>query len=228
MKISALFFKGFMALVFSMLALPSSAQVNDKAPKRIIEFTTSQIMTIIDGAPEYFDEDPDRFYGEIGAVLDATIDWRGFAKGVMGDYASSKRYKSLDEEGQKALREQLKTFTDIIKAGLIRTYAKGLLAFSGSKFEILDGDDIDPKARSASITQLVYGSGDRTYTVRYQMGKLRDGSWRLRNLIVEDINLGQIYQNQFASAAKAANGDIGQVVSEWNVAANLPEDLDDE
>lgn len=228
MKISALFFKGFMALVFSMLALPSSAQVNDKAPKRIIEFTTSQIMTIIDGAPEYFDEDPDRFYGEIGAVLDATIDWRGFAKGVMGDYASSKRYKSLDEEGQKALREQLETFTDIIKAGLIRTYAKGLLAFSGSKFEILDGDDIDPKARSASITQLVYGSGDRTYTVRYQMGKLRDGSWRLRNLIVEDINLGQIYQNQFASAAKAANGDIGQVVSEWNVAANLPEDLDDE
>jgi len=228
MKISALFFRGFMALVFTMSALPSSAQVNDKAPKPIIEFTTSQIMTIIDGAPECFDDDPDRFYGEIGAVLDATIDWRGFAKGVMGDYASSSRYKSLDEEGKKALREQLEAFTDIIKSGLIRTYAKGLLAFSGSKFEIVDGDDIDPKARSASITQLVYGSGDRTYTVRYQMGKLRDGSWRLRNLIVEDINLGQIYQNQFASAAKAANGDVGQVVAEWNVAANLPEDLDDE
>ena len=107
--------------------------------------------------------------------------------------------------GKKALRAQLESFTDIIKSGLIRTYAKGLLAFSGSKFEIVDGDDIDPNARSASITQLVYGSGDQTYTIRYQMGKRRDGTWRLRNLIVEDISQNwQIYQNQFASAAKAA------------------------
>jgi hypothetical protein len=40
--------------------------------------------------------------------------------------------------------------------------------------------------------------------------------------------LGQIYQNQFASAAKAAQGNVGTVVAEWDVAANLPEDLDDE
>lgn len=228
MKIPALLAKGLIALMLTMVAWSSSAEVNDKAPKPIIEFTTSQIMTIIDGAPEYFDEDPDRFYSEIGGVLDATIDWRGFAKGVMGDYASNARYKSLDAEGKKALRRQLEAFTDIIKSGLIRTYAKGLLAFSGSKFEIVDGGEVDPKARSASITQLVYGAGDRTYTVRYQMGKRRDGSWRLRNLIVEDINLGQIYRNQFASAAKAAGGDVGRVVAEWDVAANLPEDLDDE
>lgn len=228
MKISALFVKVIMGTILSVMALPSTAQVNDKAPKPIIEYTTTQIMTIIEGAPEYFDEDPDRFYGEIGAVLDVAIDWRGFAKGVMGEYASNARYKSLDADGKTALREQLAAFTDIIKSGLIRTYAKGLLAFSGSKFEIVDGDDIDPSARSASITQLVYGSGDQTYTIRYQMGKSRDGSWRLRNLIVEDINLGQIYQNQFASAAKAASGDVGKVVAEWDVAANLPEDLDDE
>ena len=40
------------------------------------------------------------------------------------------------------------------------------------------------------------------------MGRSRDGSWRLRNLIVADINLGQIYQNQFAAAAKSADGDV--------------------
>ena len=158
------------------VGLAKRAQVNDKAPKPIIEFTTTQIMSIIEEAPEYFDEDPDRFYGEIGSVLDATIDWRGFTKGVMGEYASNARYKSLDADGKKALRAQLESFTDIIKSGLIRTYAKGLLAFSGSKFEIVDADDIEPNARSASITQLVYGSGDQTYTIRYQMGKRRDGS----------------------------------------------------
>ena len=211
------------------LAVTSIKTANEATgPTPIIESTTSQIMTIVGEAPDYFDTDPDRFYSEIGSVLDKTIDWRGFAKGVMGEYASNARYRSLDDGGRKALIEQLDSFTDIMKSGLIRTYAKGLLAFSGSKFEIVDDEAVDPNARSASITQLVYGSGDRTYTVRYQMGRSRDGSWRLRNLIVADINLGQIYQNQFAAAAKSANGDVGKVVAEWDISANLPEDLDSE
>jgi hypothetical protein len=50
----------------------------------------------------------------------------------------------------------------------------------------------------------------------------------LRNIIVENINLGQIYQNQFSTAAKSADGDAAKVIAEWDVAANLPEDLDSE
>jgi phospholipid transport system substrate-binding protein len=214
--------------LFALAVTTVAAADDSTGPTPIIESTTSQIMTIVGEAPEYFDTDPDRFYDEIGAVLDQTIDWRGFAKGVMGEYASNARYRSLDDDGRKALREQLESFTTIMKSGLIRTYAKGLLAFSGSKFEIVDDEVIDLDARSASITQLVYGSGDRTYTVRYQMGRSRDGSWRLRNLIVADINLGQIYQNQFAAAAKSADGDVTKVVAEWDISANLPEDLESE
>jgi phospholipid transport system substrate-binding protein len=218
-----------LVLGFSMLCCSVAALASESAkPTPIIESTTSQIMAIVAEAPGYFDSDPDRFYAEIGAVLDETIDWRGFAKGGMGQYASNARYRSLDNAGREALKDQLNSFTTIMKSGLIRTYAKGLLAFSGSKFEIVDDGDIDLTAKSASITQLVYGSGDRTYTVRYQMGQSRDGSWRLRNLIVEDINLGQIYQNQFASAVKSADGDVARVVAEWDVSANLPEDLDSE
>ena len=219
------------SIIFGLLSLIAAtvATGNDSTgPITIIESTTTQIMAIVGEAPEYFDANPDRFYSEIGAVLDATIDWRGFAKGVMGDYASNARYRSLDDEERTALREQLQSFTDIMKSGLIRTYAKGLLAFSGSKFEIVDNEAVDPDARSASITQLVYGSGDRTYTVRYQMGRSRDGRWRLRNLIVADINLGQIYRNQFAAAAKSADGDVAKVVAEWDISANLPEDLNSE
>ncbi|MEC8159334.1 MAG: ABC transporter substrate-binding protein [Pseudomonadota bacterium] len=214
--------------LLNLIAVTVATGNDSIGPTPIIESTTTQIMTIVGEAPKYFDADPDRFYSEIGAVLDATIDWRGFAKGVMGDYASNARYRTLDDEGRTALRDQLQSFTDIMKLGLIRTYAKGLLAFSGSKFEIVDKEAIDPDARSASITQLVYGSGGRTYTVRYQMGRSRDGRWRLRNLIVADINLGQIYRNQFAAAAKSADGDVAKVVAEWDISANLPEDLNSE
>jgi len=71
-------------------------------------------------------------------------------------------------------------------------------------------------ARIASVTQLVYGEADRVYTIRYQMGQYKDGSWRLRNLIIETINLGEIYRNQFAALASAADDDLDRVINEWN------------
>lgn len=209
--------------------LSGAAIANNQAgPVTIIEATTARIMAIVREAPAYFDDDPERFYSAIEIVLDETIDWRGFARGVMGEYASNARYRSLDSAGRKELKEQLESFTDVMKSNLVRTYAKGLLAFSGSEFEIVKDDTLDPKARSASVTQLVYGTGDRTYTLRYQMGRSKSGSWRMRNLIVEDINLGQIYQSQFSSAAKSAGGDLATVIGEWDISSTISEDSDDE
>ena len=219
------------SIVFGLLSLlaTTAAIGNDSAgPTPIIESTTSQIMAIVGEAPEYFDTDPDRFYNEIGAVLNETIDWRGFARGVMGEYASSSRIRSLSKEERASLKAQLDIFTDTMKTGLIQTYAKGLLAFSGSKFEVINGDEVKAGDRSASVTQLVYGAGDKEYTIRYDMRKSRDGLWKIRNLNVEGLNLGQIYRSQFASAAKSANGDVAMVVAQWNISSNLPEDLDSE
>ena len=48
------------------------------------------------------------------------------------------------------------------------------------------------------------------------MGKYRDGIWRLRNLIIENINLGEIYQNQFVALAEDFDGDIDRVIDDWN------------
>ena len=50
------------------------------------------------------------------------------------------------------------------------------------------------------------------------MGQYKDGSWRLRNLIIETINLGEIYRYQFAALAVEADDDLDQVISQWNAA----------
>ena len=48
------------------------------------------------------------------------------------------------------------------------------------------------------------------------MGQYKDGVWRLRNLIIETINLGEIYRNQFSALAKEAGNDLDVVISRWN------------
>ena len=56
------------------------------------------------------------------------------------------------------------------------------------------------------------------YTIGYQMGQYKDGSWRLRNLIIETINLGEIYRNQFSALARDADDDLDSVIARWNEA----------
>ena len=43
----------------------------------------------------------------------------------------------------------------------------------------------------------------------------KKGKWRLRNLIVETVNLGVIYRNQFQAAARDAEGDLNVVIDNW-------------
>lgn len=188
-------------------------------PGRVVEMATNAVMAVVAEAPTYVDADPERYYAAIGAELDKVVDFRGFARGVMGEYASKSRYGSLDAAGRETLKTQLNAFSEVIRENLIQTYAKGLLAFGGSRVELSATQAAPGSARVASVTQLVYGDQDRIYTVRYQMGQYADGHWMLRNMIIENINLGEIYQGQFEAAAKAANGDLDLVIAEWNVAA---------
>jgi phospholipid transport system substrate-binding protein len=37
-------------------------------------------------------------------------------------------------------------------------------------------------------------------------------------VVIEGLNLGRIYQNQFDAAVKQYNGDIDKVIANWTVA----------
>jgi hypothetical protein len=63
------------------------------------------------------DDDPERYYAAVHEVLDPVVDFRGFARGVMGEYATSARYRSLDEAGREKLRDQLERFTETMRIG---------------------------------------------------------------------------------------------------------------
>ena len=207
------------ALILSMLVLPICAVAEEPSaqpalPDQVIRDVTQQVMQVVSEASTYFDEEPERYYREIDAVLAALVDWRGFATAVMGDYFS--RGRSMDQAGRENLKRQRDEFAKTLREGLIQSYAKGLLAFGGAKMEVQGVEASPQSARIASVTQLVYGEADRVYTIRYQMGQYKDGTWRLRNLIIETINLGEIYRNQFSALAKEADDDLDEVISRWN------------
>ena len=42
-----------------------------------------------------------------------------------------------------------------------------------------------------------------------------DGQWKVRNVIVEGINIGLLFRDQFAQAMKANRNDLDAVIDNW-------------
>lgn len=206
-------------LVFVMgfvYALTANAEVQLSA-HQVMENTTAEVMAVLAEAREYHQTEPERYYQEIHRVLDDLVDFGAFSRGVMGDHASGEHYRSLDREGKIKLREQVKRLSSVIRVALVRTYGKGLLAFSGSEVEILPPDLAEDEASGATVVQLIRGSGEQPYEIRYKLRKDSKGKWTLRNITVESVNLGQIYRSQFEAALKEYQGDIDKVIDNWSV-----------
>lgn len=181
----------------------------------LVEDTTGQVMEVVIAADAYVDEDPERYYDQVQAILEPLIDYRSFARGVMGPYATSKRYRSLDDAGKAELASQLDQFTEVMRLSLVRTYSKGLLAFGGSRIEVIPPEDEQSGESRIWVRQHVFADRAEPYVVLYRMGRNKAGEWKLRNVIIESVNLGDIYRDQFITSAREEQGDLNAVIAGW-------------
>jgi phospholipid transport system substrate-binding protein len=195
---------------------PAEAAVEETvSAHQVVRETTQAVMATVAEAQDYADEDFERYFLEVQSILDPVIDFRGFARSVMGPYASRERYRSLDAAGREQLKGQLKRFSDVMRDGLVRTYSKGILAFGGSRIEISQPSDEEPGQPRVAVQQLIYSDQVEPYVVSYQMGRSKAGEWKLRNVIIEGVNLGEIYRSQFQAAARKHEGDLDAVIDNW-------------
>ncbi|MBD2859710.1 ABC transporter substrate-binding protein [Spongiibacter sp. KMU-158] len=228
-------FKKWCFVLFSVLLGASLASANvAKGPYQVVADTTQELLQVIEEAKGYIDEDEPRFTREILRIMNEVVDFQSFARGVMGDYGSSTAYRQLQtEEERKAFRDRVFKFTDTFRDGLINTYSKGLLAFNGNRIEVqpelivteggkateVSFKDAKPEQLkgTVSVRQYIYGERSKPYEIVYSLSQGKGGEWKLRNVIIEGLNLGQIYQNQFLAAAKTEGGDIDKVIENWTV-----------
>jgi phospholipid transport system substrate-binding protein len=207
------------AMILALLCAlaPQVWAAAEQDPYQLVQQTTERVIAIIGEAKGYYQKEPDRFHKQVESVMSGVVDFDSFARGVMGSYAGAQRFQTLKTEQEKAqFRDQIKRFTITFKHGLIETYAKGLLKFDGQRIETLPPRN-KQSGDSVSVVQNIYGGADKPYVVQYSLRKDRDGSWKVRNVVIEGINLGQTYRNQFAASAEQYRGDIDKVIANWKV-----------
>lgn len=189
-------------------------------PYEVVSDTTKRVTKVIEEARSYVDKDPERFYGEVEKILADVVDFPSFARGVMGKYGSKRYYDTLSDAEKAKFRERVERFTETFQDRLIRTYAKGLLAFDGNRIEVLPLDENADTDGSVNVQQHIYGNAPQPYVVYYKLKQNREGEWKLRNVSIEGVNLGRTYQSQFASAVRRHEGDIDKVIETWDVSAD--------
>lgn len=176
-------------------------------PAELVQQTTDQMLALIEEAQSYAKEDPERFYTAVEALLSPVVDFPRFARSVMAAH-----YK-------KASAEQRERFAESFKWNLVRTYAFALTEFSDGEVVLIVPDKPPRKPNRRSIKQEIRLAGGNTYTVIYSMGRANDQeAWRMRNIIVEGVNMGITYRSQFKSAMQdpKLGGDIDKVIDAWS------------
>lgn len=197
------------ALPWLLLAVAGAAQPADdswRQAEKVVQQTSDSVLKLIDESKGYAQQDPERFYKQVEALLSPVVDFRRFAGSVMATY-----YK-------RATPEQRKRFAESFKWGLVRTYGLALSEFNDGTVKVVPATRPPPDPNRVSVQQEITASDGQVYPVIYSMARdKKTGEWKVRNLIVNGVNMGLTYRSQFLSAAQDPKygGDLDKVIDAW-------------
>lgn len=180
----------------------------------LITNSANEINVIVEGATAYYDTDRERYHKEIAAILDPVVDFTTFARGVMGNWASERYAQSLPEAERDAARASVGQFRDVLYHTVIKSYGKIFYNYRDSKYSIKSSEMLG-KGDRASVTQQVIDPQGEHYVLQYTLNAQGDQGWKIQNVIVDGVNMGQSYRAQFESAVDRYKGDVSEVIKNW-------------
>ena len=97
---------------------------------------------------------------------------------------------------------------------LIDTYAKGLVTFDYQTLRVKESENAGRYEDQASVPMEVVSTNGEIFPVNFTL-RQNDGQWKVINVIVNGINLGLTFRNQFDQSMRDNNRDIETVINNW-------------
>lgn len=193
-------------LALCLIVGASGATVAQQAapdPIEAVKTATTQLLDKLDEVQPLYETDKQKFFTEVEQSLAPFIDFEGFARGVMAKYY------------RRASETQRERFAETFQRQLVQTYASALVEFDNERIEVLPLEEPAEGGRATASLE-IHAADGAVYPVTYTLA-LVDGRWKLRNIIVEGINIGLQFRSQFSNYMQRYNNDIDKVIENWNV-----------
>ena len=185
-----------------------SNPVSASDPHKFIDTKAQEMVAVIRNNQELFAKDPEQFKDKINIIFEPMVDFRRVGASVMG-----KKYYLASS------KEQRLKFIESFRTSLLDTYSSTLAQWGDQKI-ITIFPELTEFQKTEDVKQNLITSSN-TYPITYKVRRDKNGNWLIINIIVNGVNLGLTFRNQFQALAKDHNENIDEVIKHWTSDANF-------
>lgn len=189
--------RGLLVLLAAFPLLVVAAQT----PHDVIQGTTTELLGDLKANKEQYKSNPGAFYDALNRILGPVVDADGISRSIM-----TVKYS------RKATPAQMQRFQENFKRSLMQFYGNALLEFKNQGITV--GPAKDESGNRTSVDMIVKGDNGATYPLSYTLNKV-NGEWKVRNVIVNGINIGKLFRDQFADAMQKNGNDLDKTIDNW-------------
>jgi len=188
-------------LVFFLLT-GSLYILSDEDPYMFIDENAQKMVRVLTEDSSLFETDRVLYENKIKEIFEPMIDFRRVAASVMG-----KKYYLL------ATKEERAEFVLIFRDSLLDTYAETLAQWGDSTITTEFPKNKAELSKNVEVKQTL-DTGTSKYPISYKLRKSKDG-WKIVNIIINGVNLGLTFRNQFQALAVSHNENISDTLKNW-------------
>ena len=193
-------FSSFSLLFFSSLFFFN--QVFAESSSEYVEKIHEDIVLVVRAKQGIYEENPEEFIKAISFALQPLVDFKRISRNVMGRY-----YKDAN-------KEQIDKFNKVFKASLLETYSKTLAEFKDEEILVSSEVKKSPKGNREKVSLQIVTS-TKIYPAVYDMYRNKQGQWKLINIVINGVNLGLTFRNQFYSLMEKEGNNLDVVIEKW-------------
>ena len=182
--------------------------LTDSNPYISIDAQAQEMVQVIRDNQDLYASDPELFKNQINFIFEPMVDFRRVGASVMG-----KKYYLA------ATKEQRLKFIDAFKKSLLDTYSSTLSQWGDQKIETIFPEN-PILGKTVDVNQNLVTSNN-IYPIRYKVRNDGTGNWLIINIVVNGVNLGLTFRNQFQALAEVHNDNIDEIINHWTADVGL-------
>ena len=189
-------------VLFFILFLNLSIQ-SEENPYIYIDTNAQKMVEVLTENVDLFETNREEYENKIKIIFEPMIDFRRVSASVMG-----KKYYLM------ATPEQRSNFVNIFKDSLLDTYAETLAQWGDSTISTNFPDKLPQDDVMNIEVKQTLDTGTSKYPISYKLRKSSEG-WKIVNIIINGVNLGLTFRNQFQALAKSHDENIEATLENW-------------
>tara|TARA_B100000963_G_scaffold361850_1_gene400281 strand:+ start:4126 stop:4752 length:627 start_codon:yes stop_codon:yes gene_type:complete len=182
-----------------------SLQLNAEKNSDIFSFIDNNaqyFLTVIKEEGSNFDDNPEEFKEKLKNIWEPMVDVQLVSRLIL-----NKAYKTASEE-------QIYKFQERTKKLLLDTYVSTLLEFKD--YEIFTDSEIKSNKNKTYEVEIKFDSSSSySFITKFTVYRNKMGKLKIINIIIDGINLGLTFRNQFQGVLKKENNNLDKAIESW-------------